>query len=63
MVWRLCTGSTCAAKALERPKQEKPGCGCYSVVRKENDLLPNYMPQRRFIRNSDAVPTTKLETA
>ena len=36
---------------------------CYGVVKKETELLLNYMPQRQVIKNADAIPTATLETA
>ena len=50
-------------KVLDRPKLEKLSCECYSVVKKETELLLNYMPQRQVIKNADAIPTATLEAA
>lgn len=50
-------------KVLDRSKLEKLSCECYSVVKKETELLLNYMPQRQVIKNADAIPTVTLETA
>jgi CRP-like cAMP-binding protein len=50
-------------KVLDRPKLEKLSCECYGVVKKETELLLNYMPQRQVIQNADAIPTVTLETA
>ncbi|MDO9158599.1 MAG: Crp/Fnr family transcriptional regulator [Burkholderiaceae bacterium] len=49
-------------KVLDRPTLEKLSCECYSVVKKETDLLLNYMPQRSVITNIDAIPTVELIT-
>ncbi len=48
---------------LDRPQLEALCCECYEVVRKETDLLLDYLPQRQVIRNTDAIPTVKLPTA
>ncbi|MDO8861631.1 Crp/Fnr family transcriptional regulator [Haliea sp. E1-2-M8] len=48
-------------KVIDRPKLEKLSCECYSVVRKETDLLLDYLPQRQVIANTDSIPTAKLE--
>ncbi len=50
-------------KVLDRPKLEKLSCECYGVVKKETELLLNYMPQRQVIRNPDAIPRATLEPA
>jgi CRP-like cAMP-binding protein len=49
-------------KVLDRPTLEKLSCKCYSVVKKETDLLLNYLPQRSVITNIDAIPTVELCT-
>jgi CRP-like cAMP-binding protein len=49
-------------KVLDRPKLEALSCECYSVVKKETDLLLNYLPQRRVITNPDTIPTATLPT-
>lgn len=49
-------------KVLDRPKLETLSCECYSVVKKETDLLLDYLPQRRVITNTDAIPTATLPT-
>lgn len=49
-------------KVLDRPTLEKLSCECYSVVKKETDLLLNYLPQRSVITNIDAIPTVELIT-
>lgn len=49
-------------KVLDRSKLEKLSCECYSVVKKETDLLLNYLPQRSVITNVDAIPTVELST-
>ena len=48
---------------LDRPKLEALSCECYEVVRKETDLLLDYLPQRQVIRNSDSIPTVTLPTS
>jgi hypothetical protein len=47
-------------QVLDRPKLETLSCECYAVVRKETDLLLNYMPQRQVITNTDAIPVAAL---
>lgn len=47
-------------KVLDRPKLEKLSCECYSVVKKETDLLLDYLPQRQVMKDTDAIPTAKL---
>ncbi|WP_397380444.1 Crp/Fnr family transcriptional regulator [Pseudomonas sp.] len=47
-------------KVMDRPELEKLSCECYSVVKKETDLLPDYIPQRQVITNVDSIPTVKL---
>lgn len=47
-------------KVLDRPKLEKLSCECYSVVKRETDLLLDYIPQRQVIKDTDAIPTAKL---
>ena len=44
-------------KVLDRPKLETLSCECYGVVKKETDLLLDYLPQRQVITNTDAIPT------
>ncbi|MDO8863551.1 Crp/Fnr family transcriptional regulator [Haliea sp. E1-2-M8] len=41
---------------LDRPKLETLSCECYSVVKKETDLLLDYVPQRQVIPNPDSIP-------
>jgi len=48
-------------KVLDRPKLEKLSCECYEVVRKETDLLLNYIPQRQVIKDPDTIQTARLE--
>ena len=47
-------------KVLNRPELEKLSSECYSVVKKETDLLLDYIPQRQVITNVDSIPTVKL---
>jgi CRP-like cAMP-binding protein len=49
-------------KVLDRPKLETLSCECYSVVKKETDLLLDYVPQRQVITNPDSIPTATLPT-
>lgn len=49
-------------KVLDRDKLEELSCECYSVVKKETDLLLDYMPQRQVIKNTDSIPTATLPT-
>ena len=47
-------------KVLDRPKLETLSCECYTVVKKETDLLLDYMPQRQVIKNTDTIPIATL---
>ncbi len=47
-------------KVLDRPKLEALSCECYGVVKKETDLLLNYLPQRQVIADVDTIPTASL---
>lgn len=47
-------------KVLDRPKLESLSCECYEVVRRETDLLLDYLPQRQVIANADDIPTATL---
>ena len=49
-------------KVLDRPKLETLSCECYEVVKKETEVLLNYLPQRALITNPDAIPTVTLKT-
>lgn len=49
-------------KVLDRPKLETLSCECYSVVKKETDLLLHYLPQRQVIANADSIATTTIAT-
>lgn len=49
-------------KVLDRAKLETLSCECYGVVKKETDLLLDYLPQRQVITNPDAIPTATLGT-
>jgi hypothetical protein len=49
-------------KVLDRPKLETLTCECYSVVKKETDMLLHYLPQRSVIANTNAIPTATLQT-
>ena len=48
---------------LDRPQLEALCCECYAVVKKETDLLLDYLPQRQLIRNNDSIPTVTLPTS
>lgn len=47
-------------QVLDRPKLETLSCECYAVVKKETDLLLDYMPQRQMITNTAAIPVVAL---
>lgn len=49
-------------KVLDRPKLETLSCECYSAVKKETDMLLDYMPQRQLITNAETIPTATLKT-
>ena len=49
-------------KVLDRSKLETLSCECYGVVKKETDLLLDYLPQRQVITNTDSIPTVSLRT-
>ncbi|HVL02633.1 MAG TPA: helix-turn-helix domain-containing protein [Dongiaceae bacterium] len=49
-------------KVLDRSKLEALSCECYAAVRKETELLLNYMPQRQVMTNTDTIPTVTLRT-
>jgi hypothetical protein len=49
-------------KVLDRPKLETLSCECYGVVKRETDMLLNYLPQKQVIENADSVPTVRLPT-
>jgi len=49
-------------EVLDRPRLEALSCECYAVVKKETDLLLDYMPQRQVIKHPDAIPTVKLDS-
>jgi len=49
-------------KVLDRPKLEALSCECYGVVKKETEMLLNYLPQRSIISNIDSIPTVTLPT-
>jgi len=50
-------------KVLDRPKLETLSCECYGVVKKETEMLLDYMPQRSVMMNNAAIPTVILPTA
>ncbi len=47
-------------KVLDRPKLETLSCECYEAVKKETDMLLNYLPQRQVITNTDSIPVKTL---
>jgi CRP-like cAMP-binding protein len=49
-------------KVLDRTKLEAMSCECYSVVKRETDLLLDYMPQRQVITDPGTIPTGVLKT-
>ena len=49
-------------KVIDRQKLESLSCECYSVVKKETDLLLHYLPQRQVITDTDSIPTATLGT-
>jgi len=49
-------------KVLDRKKLEGLSCECYEAVKKETDMLLNYLPQRQVITNTDSIPTATLQT-
>ncbi|MBK8283888.1 MAG: Crp/Fnr family transcriptional regulator [Ahniella sp.] len=50
-------------KVLDREQLESLSCECYSAVKKETDLLLDYLPQRQIIKNADVIPTATLPLA
>lgn len=49
-------------KVLDRPKLESLSCECYSVVKKQTEMLLDYMPQRSVITNAESIPVVTLPT-
>lgn len=49
-------------KVLDRKKLEALSCECYSAVKKETDLLLNYLPQRSIIKDPETIPTTTIKS-
>ncbi|MHB8448323.1 MAG: Crp/Fnr family transcriptional regulator [Rudaea sp.] len=49
-------------KVIDRPKLETLSCECYTVVKKETDLLLDYLPQRQMITDANSIPTATLCT-
>lgn len=49
-------------RVLDRPKLERLSCECYSVVKRETEMLLDYMPQRQIITDVAAIPTATLPT-
>lgn len=45
---------------LDRARLESLSCECYRVVKKETDILLNYLPQRQVIVNAGDIPTVTL---
>jgi CRP-like cAMP-binding protein len=50
-------------KVLDRPKLEALACECYSVVKRETEMLLHYVPQRSVITNKESIPVVVLPTA
>jgi hypothetical protein len=50
-------------RVLDRPKLETLSCECYSVVKKETEMLLSYLPQRPVELNNDLIPTVILPLA
>jgi len=50
-------------KVLDRPQLETLSCECYAVVKKETEMLLDYLPQRPLLKTKDAIPTVILPTA
>ena len=50
-------------KVLDRPKLETLSCECYSVVRKETEMLLSYLPQRPVMTDTASIPTVILPIA
>jgi CRP-like cAMP-binding protein len=49
-------------KVIDRPKLESLSCECYSVVKRETEMLLNYVPQRSVKIDKDSIPTVTLPT-
>ncbi|MCM2327813.1 MAG: Crp/Fnr family transcriptional regulator [Lysobacter sp.] len=47
---------------LDRAKLEELSCECYEVVKKETELLLNYLPQRQTITDADEISTATLKS-
>lgn len=47
-------------KVLDRPRLESLSCECYSVVKKETDVLLHYVPHRPAISDAASIPTVAL---
>lgn len=50
-------------KVLDRSALESMSCECYTVVKKETDMLLYYLPQRQVVTNPDVIPTATLQTS
>jgi CRP-like cAMP-binding protein len=50
-------------KVLDRPRLETLSCECYRVVKKETEMLLNYLPQRAINTAKTAIPKVILKTA
>jgi CRP-like cAMP-binding protein len=50
-------------KVISRTKLEGLCCECYGVVKKQTDMLLDYLPQRQVIKDVDTIPTVTLPTA
>jgi len=49
-------------KVIDRLELENLSCECYAVVKRETDLLLDYLPQKNMIKNIAAIPTAALAT-
>lgn len=49
-------------KVLDRARLESLSCECYLVVKNQTELLLDYLPQRRTIKDPGIIPTVILPT-
>jgi len=49
-------------RVIDRPKLESLSCECYSVVKRETEMLLHYVPQRSVITDNHSIPTVILPT-
>ena len=50
-------------RVLDRSHLESLSCECYETVKKQTELLLDYMPQRQLVTANGSVPTVILPTA